>query len=243
MKLQDQILKYTKYYEITIASCVVIIVLAFSSYLYLIPNILHAKLIYDQGKLLQNKLSVVRQKDSSLSNFDSTLYKNVLIHLGEILPESRDYVSFFTTFDNLEQRTGVRIAKTDIQLGLLSTQSGRLVKQANSPAYVIPITLEVVGDTQTIPAFFSGLQNLEGRLITINSIQWSSKSNRPDEIHADIGGYAYYYPLPGSLGKVDSPLPKLSKKQEEIITKIQSQHIEVKVDDFTTVKVGVKNLF
>lgn len=242
MKLQDQILKYLKFYEITIASCVIIIVLAVSSYLFLIPNILHAKFIYDQEKLLQKKLAIVRQKDSTLSNLDSALYKSALIQLGRILPESRDYVSFFSTFDSLEQKTGVRIAKTDLQLGLLSTQSGRLVKRADSPAYIIPITLEVVGNAETLPAFFAGLQNLEGRLITINSIHWSLKDD-PDGIHADIAGRAYFYPLPGSLGKVNSPLPKLSKEQENIITKAESQNTETIVDDFSTVEVGVKNLF
>lgn len=242
MKKKDQILTYIKYYEITIAAGIVIVVVIFLSFQFLIPSLIHAKFIYQQKKFLQTKLQVVRQKDSTLSNLDSDAYKNALSQLGKILPETRDYVSFFTTFDELEKKHAVSISKTDFQLGLLSTQSGRLVKSPNSPAYVIPITMQVIGTTESLPAFFADLYSLEGRLITIDSIHWGIPTDT-GELKADITGKAYYYPLPALLGNIDTPLVKLSKNQEDLLNQVISVKPADESQDFSNVEVGIKSLF
>ncbi|MBI2616857.1 hypothetical protein HYW55_01830 [Candidatus Gottesmanbacteria bacterium] len=244
MSKRNQITKYIKFYEVTIASTIVILMVILSAYFFLLPNLWHATFIYDQQKHVTEKLTVVRQKDSQLSNLDVDVYKNALLQLGKVLPESRDYVSFFTTFDSLEKSTGVQITKTDFQLGLLSTQSGRLSKPLNAPAYIIPITMEVAGTQQSLPLFFSQLQGLTGRLINILGVRWNIKQDE-EEMHVVINGEAYFYPLPSQLGGVDVPLPKLTKQQEEFLITASELRSEDRTqdDDFSTIEVGIKSLF
>ena len=116
--------KLKKYEIIGVSSLVILSVLALSYY-FLLPNLRKAQEIFSQQKQLRARLTILRKKDELLSTIDSKVYQENINKLTGILPGSKDYVSLFNTFDNLQIESGVTILKTDLQLGSISTQSGK----------------------------------------------------------------------------------------------------------------------
>lgn len=241
-KYSDLIISYLKQYEIIVISCIVIIVLIILSFNYLIPNINKASEISSQYKDLQSKINSLKVKDDSLTALDQQYFKDNFPKIGIILPENKDFVSLFDTFDTLEKKTGVSITRTNFQLGIVSTGSAKLVKPVSGSSMNITISLGIVGNVAEIKKFLTELRSLTGRLITIEKLDWVNKGG--DSIEMGLLGKAFYSPYPSTLGSVSSPLPKINPKQEEILTKISKNKIAADDEsDGQSVSVGKKNLF
>ncbi len=212
------------------------------SLLFLKPNFDKANNIYKEQLILKSRLEKLTSKDNQLSNLDYVLYRDSFPKIGQVLPESKEYVSLFSTFDNLEKNLGVTIARTDFQLGVVSTNSSQLVRDVGSSAYVVPITIEIMGDLASVQKFIKSLSDYTGRFMTIESLTW--ELNTGGNYMVTLNGKTYYYPLPTSLGSVESPLPKISSNQDKIFTAISK--IKITLDDNSTSDipgVGKKNLF
>lgn len=227
-----------RHYEIIVASVVILLVIFLLSLFYLIPNFSRAQQIFSQQKGLKKNIEILKQKDTALSSLDYEQYKDIFLKLNQVLPESKDYVSLFSSFDDLEKKTGVTIVRTDFQFGVISTTSAKLTKAPGSSAYMVPVLIEVAGTISSIQKFIDSLNSLSGRLITLNDAQWNIKQNN---IRISFNGKAYFYPQPLTIGSLDTPLPKLSKDQEELIKKVAL--VKLAKEEIEPVNVGKKNLF
>lgn len=242
MKHFTHYLVFIKKYEIILISGIIIGVVLMLSFLFLKQNFDKASNINKEQLILKSKLEKLTKKDNQLSSLDDRLYRDSFPKIGQVLPDSKEYVSLFSTFDNLEKNLGVTITRTDFQLGVVSTNSSQLVRDTGSSAYVVPMTIEVIGDLASIQKFISSLSDYSGRFMTIESLAW--EINNGGNYIVTVGGKAYYYPLPITLGSIDAPLPKISANQDKIFNAIS--RIKIIADDNSSLNVpnlGKKDLF
>lgn len=243
MKKKVDYLSYIRKYEIVIASTFVlglVIILVFNM---LLPNLDRANEIYAREQTLRKKLEVLKQKDSILSSLDYQYYKNIFLKSNFVLPEDKNYVSLVGTFDLLEKETAVTITRTDFQLGVVSTSSANLTRAVGTQAFIIPITIEVMGRFDSLQRFLTAVTNLTGRLMVFDDV---SVVYKPEGIlSASFTGRAFFYPLPTALGPVDSPLPRPDKNQEAIMKKISELNLpqDIGSADLEKENVGKGNLF
>lgn len=242
MNKSKNYLNFIRQYEVLIASAAVVLVVLILSYVLLLPNFSRANTIFSEQSALKGRLDNLKKKDSALFALDYQYYKDNFSKISKVLPQEKDYVSLFSTFDDLERKTGVSIVRTDFQLGVVSTDSGRLTRSAQSAAFLLPINVEVIGGLSQLQNFIKSLNDFSGRFITIDQVQWNKKGE--GIFLLSLGGKAYFYPLPSTLGSIDSPLPKIEKNGENILAKIsQIQLVSESESDLDKVTVGKRDLF
>lgn len=243
MKKKIKYLDYIKKYEISIASVLVILLVIFLVFNTLIPNINRADQIYSQGQDFKKRLDILTHKNNILASLDYQLYKDTFAKLNQVLPESKDYVSLIISFDALEKQTGVKILRSDFQLGVFSTNSAKLVQIPGNSAYPVPLSLEVLGDLESIKKVQKTIANLTGRFMVFDEM---STATKPDGIlDVTFTGKAFFYPLPTTLGSVDTPLLMADKLQEAILKSIGELNLPSisESSEIDKNSVGKTNLF
>jgi len=242
--MQNNLLIIIRRYELIIGSVIILFSVAALSNFFVVPNFAKGSKTLAEKQDLVSKLGILRQKDSRLAGIDTAAYQSAFAKLNQILPEGKDYVSLFSTFDALEKKTGVTIAKTEFQLGSISTSSSKLSRaEGGIPAYVVPLNISVEGEPDALQKFIGALNDFSGRLINIESIKWAEGEGTVSQLA--ISGRAFFYPLPSVLGKIDSPLPKMESGQENILNKLAQITIAPAegIGEAEKVPVGKKNLF
>lgn len=243
MKKKFDYLSYVRKYEIVIASAAVLVLVIILVFNMLLPNLNRANEIYAQGQTLKKKLEVLKQKDGLLSSLDYQYYKDIYLKSNFVLPEDKNYVTLIGTFDLLEKESAVTITRTDFQLGVVSTSSANLTRAVGTPAYVIPVTLEVTGTFAGLQRFLEAVANVVGRLMVFDDVSVVYKPG--GVLSASFTGRAFFYPLPTTLGSIDSPLPRPDKNQEAIMKKIAELNLPQDTGsvELDKAKVGKNNLF
>lgn len=237
-----EVFSFIKKYETVISSVAIILFVIFLSIQLLMPNIQKINEILNQREELKQKLSKLQKKEKILSSLDQQYYKENFPKLSLSLPETKDFVLLFTTFDQLQTKTGVSILRTDFQLGTLSTNSATFKLGKTMDIYKIPLNLKIAGGIDQIIQFLDSLSDFSGRLITLDSIRL--EINDDGNIIAMLDGNAYFYPLPSAIGSIDSPLPEMSQSQADIMGLVSRISLvipqEAKAEN---IPVGVQNLF
>lgn len=242
MKTLRDLLEILKKYEIIFASAIVVITVILLSFTLLIPNIQKVNKILWQEKNLKTKFSNLQKKEAKLSTIEENQYKKAYNRSLTALPTSKDYVSLFTTFDQLQTKSGVVIANTSFQLGVVSTSSAILQKAERNGAYTIPMTVDIHGSIEQAKIFIESLMSLAGRLISLDEISWTYVSS--DFIKATLKGNAFFYPHPPIIPDVDSPLAEFSSRSAQILSKLdQIQPVESQIEEIDKVSLGKKSLF
>jgi len=235
-----QITSRVKEYEYIIASVIGLVMLIILSSIFLLPNISKSNEIFFQKTQLEDTLNRLKKKKSALETMDGDLYRQTLQKVTSVLPVSRDYVSLFSTIDRLSQVTGVLIDSPSFQFGVISTKSANLISSGGS-AYTIKIDMSVEGTTVQINNFMKALADLQGRIITIDTIQWSYLENSMNQI--SISGYAYYYPLGNTIASVRTPLPEMDKGQKTLFDQFSSVPTPSNAGDYSDIQTGKDDLF
>ncbi|MBM3283687.1 hypothetical protein FJY90_05595 [Candidatus Gottesmanbacteria bacterium] len=235
------ILAIIKKYELLLASGLIIILLIILAINFMLPNFQRAKLIFSQKLTLQQRYEKLTHKDKALLEMDAKFLQETYPKISWILPEYKDFVSLFSAFDLLQEKTGVTILRTNFQFGTISTRSASLIRSFGIESFTVPLTIEVAGNMSQLQKFQEMVANLSGRLIILDNSQWTFKKNN---IAVRFDGRAFFYPVSAEIGAIDSPLPSLSKEKEEILKKIaQNIHIESIEEDQKRISSGKSNLF
>lgn len=234
---------YLKGYEISIASALVILSVLFLVFNMLIPNINRANQIYSQGQNFKKKLDILTHKNNILTSLDNQLYTDTFLKLNQVLPQTKDYVSLINTFDTLEKQSGVKVIRSDFKLGVISTDSARLVLEPGTSAYPVPLSLEVLGNLEAIKKLQEKNANFTGRYMVFTDMSVDFKPN--GVLDVTFTGQAFFYPLPTTLGFIDSPLPVMDKLQEDLLIKISNLNLpSLSVSaDLDKNSIGKMNLF
>lgn len=168
------------------------------------------KLIANQRveKEIQNKSKLLEVKAKELETYDlSELDRKVNFAVGS-LPTDRDSVYAMGLLQRLISQFGF----TTVSMSLGSGFS----KNANTQSY--NFNVDLVGPINLLPSLLSNIEN-SPRLMKVNSVDVGvalGSSGGSVSLSVDV----LYAAAPQGFGTVDSPLPSLSEKDEEIITRL-----------------------
>ncbi len=196
---------YSKYKQIIFPVAVALSSLILIA-LVILPQTI--KLISNQktGSELLTKSQFLEVKAQSLETLDlEDLSKKVQYALN-VYPPDRDFGNVLGIIQNLTNKAGFT---------MLAFNLGGSAKDS---AQNYGITIQLVGPRQLIPAMLQALEN-EPRLMRVESIE-INKGLEGDGVELSLGVAVLYSPLPQNLGTVDSILPELSQKEEEILIRL-----------------------
>lgn len=237
----DYLQKFRKY-EFLLIGVTVIVFVVFLTVKLMIPNILKARDMNQNKLLLINKLSNLEKKNKILQSIDENNFRSNFGKLNYVVPENKDYALLFTTLDDLQNKNGISITRTDFELGSVASESGRVVKNKKEASPNIPISLELIGNYDQVQGFISNLSDLSGRLIMATEIKLQLLG--PGIVKANINGLTYFNSLPKTLGKVDSPIPEFNESYQSIYDRIEANQYPIEaIDDSGQTPLGRDNLF
>ena len=230
-------------YELAISSLIVCLFVAGLTLKLLLPNIQRVLIIHDDKKKLAERLTLLKKKENLLALENQLNLSENFKRLNTIVPTTKDYVLLFSTLDELQNRTGVSVTRSDFQLGVVSTSSALLKKPAGQISYQLPLNLEVVGDYVQTELFLRSLSDLSGRLITIDILHLEIQED--GSLRSSIKGNAYFNPLPKSIGKIDSALPEFTREYREIVDMVNQNLVldEAASANPANVELGKNDLF
>ena len=243
MKSKLQIKSLLVKYELVISSLIVCLFVAGLTLTLLLPNIQRVLIIHDDKKKLAERLTLLKKKENLLALENQLNLSENFKRLNAIVPTTKDYVLLFSTLDELQNRTGVSVTRSDFQLGVVSTSSALLKKPAGQISYQLPLNLEVVGDYVQTELFLRSLSDLSGRLITIDILHLEIQED--GSLRSSIKGNAYFNPLPKSIGKIDSALPEFTREYREIVDMVNQNLVldEAASANPANVELGKNDLF
>lgn len=183
---------------VALSSLILIVFVILPQFMALLTNQKNAADLRERSKSLEVKAQTLETYDLS------DLQRKVGYALSS-LPEDKDFATVLGLIQNLTAQSGFSV--TSISLG------SSTAKLTNAQSY--SIKLDVVGAKSLLEALFS---NLEGstRLMKVSNIELSNSPNQ-QSVNASIALDILYSPLPTNFGSVDSPLPEVSEKDEQLI--------------------------
>lgn len=123
-------------------------------------------------------------------------------------PAEKDFNNALAILQQITSKSGFVIV--NLSLGAAATTP-------SSQSYNVKI--EISGPKPLFPLLLSNIDSAQ-RLMKVSGIETSSKDAQT--LDAAIGVEVFYSPVPNNLGTVDSPLPEVSPKEEEILAKLTS---------------------
>lgn len=187
-------------------------VVALSS-LFLIVFVIYpqaVKLINNQRAIgdLMNKSKFLETKVTALESYNEEDLSRKLKFALATLPADKDFGNILGLLQQLTVQSGFAI--DSISFGSTASKSG------NSDSF--DVKLEIRGAKGSFQTLLNSLEDSR-RLMRINSIDISS-SQASQTLNVALVAEVLYSQLPQSFGGVDSPLPELSQKEEQLIVKL-----------------------
>lgn len=207
--------EFTKFYQ-TYKLYIFPIIVGLSSLILIIFVIYPqtVKLILNQQAQgeLTTKTQFLDTKVQALEGYDANVLGNqVNLALG-FYPADKEIVPILGLLQNIASESGFSIVSISLSGGGVKTQGSK------TQSYVVK--LEALGSIQALPHFLSTIEG-SPRLMRVSSFDvTSANSSKGASIAIDVD--VLYSAPPSDLGSIDSPLPELSQKDQEVISKLAS---------------------
>lgn len=202
---KEEVAKFYLRYRLYIFPAIVVLSSLILIFLIIIPQL--SKLISSQktkGELINN-LKFLEVKAQTLDSYDSGDLSNKVNYTLASFPQDKDYGNVIGLIQNLTVQSGFTI--TTMTIGTATN------KVANSQSY--SIQLEAVGPKSLISIFLSNIEN-STRLMRVRSIEITNSLNQ-QAVNVSLNLDVLFAPIPASFGSIDSTLPELSSKDEELL--------------------------
>lgn len=164
-----------------------------------------------QGSRLQQDFSTrskfLEAKASALENYDEADLQRKVSFVLASLPSEKD----FTNMVSLLQRLTAKSSFSILSLSLTTVQSS-----SKDQSYGVKV--EMVGPKTLLSSLLSSIEN-SPRIMRVSTIDITS-GRIADVVSATLTVEVFFAQVLDSFGTVDSPLPKLSDKDEELISRL-----------------------
>lgn len=164
-----------------------------------------------------NKSQFMEAKAQNLESYDPAELNRQVNFAVAAYPTDRDFVSALALLQNLTFSAGFSI--TSMSLENASSRGQNVQSQSYN------IKINVVGPLPLIPNLFSKIEN-SPRLMRISSVELTSGKD-PQGVTVSLAVDVLYSSATGGLGSIDSPLPQLSQKDEDVIAKLAKMGSQV----------------
>lgn len=181
--------------------------------------ILISLVIYPQtAKLIQNsrfesdlrsKSKLLEAKAESLDNYDEVDLTRKVGYVLNAFPGEKDFLNIMVLLGTLTSQSGYNISS-------LSPGPGSTSEPGKQQNYLVK--LEVLGPKTALSRLVTSMEE-SSRIMRVVSLEISA-TRQADIVNVNLGIEVLFSPLPSQFGTVDSPLPVLSSKDEELITKL-----------------------
>ncbi len=156
---------------------------------------------------LFNKSKLLEAKAQVLENFDQNDLSKKVNSVLNIYPQDKDFGSSISLLQNISNQLGFSIVT--LNLGNVSAK--------NAQSYALK--MEVIGPKFLVPVLLNNIENAN-RILRVSSVEVSNKDTESADV--SMGIEALYSSVPSTVGSVDSPLPVLSQKEEDLVAKLVS---------------------
>lgn len=166
-----------------------------------------SSLITNNGSLGQTvtKTKFLEVKAAELQGLNDTeLQKDVNIALSA-LPEGRDYLGVITIIQNILSQSGFRL------------QSLEFIPAEQSRELAYSVKLEITGPRDSLNLVLTDIES-SYRPMKVASIETNLSASNNTEAIVTVN--VFYAPLPTTLGSVEAPLPTLTDRDKELVTKL-----------------------
>ncbi len=184
---------------VAISSLILIIFVIFPQIGKLITNQKTEGILVDKSKLLEVKAQ-------TLDSYDGLDLSNKASYTLASYPQDRDFGNAIGLIQNLTTQSGFSI----ITMALGTS----INKIANSQSY--SIQLDLVGPKNLISTLLTNIES-STRLIRVGSIEITNTVNQ-QVVNIALNLDVLYAPIPNSFGSIDSTLPELSQKDQQLLT-------------------------
>lgn len=157
-----------------------------------------------QGEL-KARSDFLEVKAKTLEDFDVPDLSRKVEYALYSYPQDKDFGNVIGLLQLIGARSNFLVNGINLE--------GGSSKAAGAQSY--NVRMEVNGAKSLLPLFLSNIES-SVRLMKVNSIDVSGKNDQSTDVV--LGIEILYSPLPLTFGSIDSPLPKLSEKDEELLT-------------------------
>lgn len=155
---------------------------------------------------LKTKSQFLQAKAQELENYDERDLNQKVGYVLTAYPREADFASIVGLMQNLANRSGFTITT-------LSFSAPAGDKSGSS----FRVNMEAAGSNELVPALVTEIEN-SPRIMKVNSLELTSGASGRISMSLEV----YYSNLPNTFGNADSPLPKFSAEDDELIAKLAS---------------------
>lgn len=205
---KEVILKFYSSYKLFIFPAVVAISCLVLIVSVILPQTL--KLVTNQkvGDDLLTRSENLEVKAQNLESINGEDLSQNLIYALNVYPSDKDYGNIIGLIQKNTSEVGFNIDSLNLGGGGVS---------AKTDAQSFSVSLQLSGSKVLLPILLSNFEN-GPRLMRIANLEVSSTSG--EGVQVSLGLDVLYSSSPGDFGSIDSPLPTLSEKDEELLTKL-----------------------
>lgn len=156
----------------------------------------------------QVKAKFLESKAQTLESYDEVDLKQKVNFALNSYPADRDFANIVGLIQNLAAQSGFTI----VSLTLGSSDA----KLANQQSYLVKA--EVLGPKILVSNLIKSIEN-SLRIMRVNSVELSSGKD-PNTLDVVVEIAVIYSPIPNNFGTADSPLPEVTKKDQELLVKL-----------------------
>ncbi len=221
---KETIIKFYSLYKLYIFPGIVTLSCLFLVVFAIYPQM--SKFITSQkveGNLLTKSKFLVDKVQALESYSGEDLSRKVEFALASY-PVEKDLGNVIGTLQQLIVKSGFNIVSFSV--GNSATEQGSLS---------FGVKLEVKGSRALFPTLLSNLEN-SSRLMRVIAIETSS-NNTSSVMDVSLSLAVLYSLPPKDFGSIDSPIPKLSQKDEELITRLAGNGTISNISSTTTTSV------
>lgn len=204
--MKEQALIFYQQYKTIIISVTMILSCLVLMVFGVVPQL---KALIDNKKTyeeISSQSETLEAKAKDLETLESgDLAKSVNVVLYS-LPAEKDYPSTLNVIQSIALQSNFKLTNVQISQSL----------GASSKLTGFGIKAEVSGPRVSLDNFLNAIDKAP-KVMKISSIEVSNP-NKSDTINATIGIDVFFAPVPNSLGSIDSKLPSLTEKDNELLT-------------------------
>lgn len=198
--------KYRFYIFPAVSALCCLILIIFVIY----PQVTQVIKSFDDLQQKENKLHVLKVKTADLEELNEAELTQKLNAMLVVLPEDKDYPSLIGVLRSLTSRFGVLLSS--LQIGKVSSPA----KAETGSAFAV--TLEFSGSKALVSRLITALES-SNRIMKIRSMDLSFNKTT-DAINASFMLDVFFAPIPTNIGSYETPLPKLTQKDQEMIASL-----------------------
>lgn len=212
--------RYLRIYQGFVVSGAILLFGTVALIFAVLPGIRATRDLYENLNVIKKDSEVLSHKLQLLEGLREDDLRNRLVALLSAVPQDKSVPTIFSSVEGLSRESGVSILDMSIaNPGSLATPAAMRQSPVEKKigASTLPFSLTATGTYDQIRAFVSEVNKVR-RFFDVTSFTLTIADAGVTRVSLSLA--AYYQPLPTKVGSIEAPVAALSKKEEEVLTKV-----------------------